>query len=350
MKFVNAFAMGAALATICVAGPAFAGRDQVKLAGSSTVLPFANIAAEQFGKEGKFKTPIVEGGGTGAGIKQFCAGVGEDKIDIANASRPMKPSEKAECEAAGVKDIAEIKFGYDGIVFASDSKGPAFALTAKDLYNALAAKVVVDGKLVDNPNQSLKSVNASFPDWPVMFFVPGEKHGTREVFETKVMIVGCKASGARAALLAAAGTDGSSGGDIDKACSKFRKDGASVDIDGDYSETLARLASNKKSIGIFGLSFYESNTDKLRVASVEGVKPSVASVASGQYSVSRPLFFYVKKAHIGIVPGLKEFTEFFVSSKVAGAKGPLVKAGLVPMPAGALSASQNTAKSMAATN
>jgi len=341
---VQVLAIGALAAAVCVSSPAFAGRDQVKVAGSSTVLPFATIVAEQFGKQGKFKAPIVEGGGSGAGIKQFCTGLGDDKIDIADSSRSIKTEERADCEKAGVKDIVEVKFGYDGIVFASDAKSPAFEYTTKDLFNALALQVVKDGKLVDNPNKTLKDVNAAWPAWSVMAFVPGEKHGTREVFETKVLQAGCKASGARA-LIEAANKDAKPA-DVDKLCSKMRKDGASVDIDGDYSETLARLASNKQSIGVFGLSFYESNTDKLRVGAVEGVKPSVETVAAGKYPVSRPLFFYVKKAHVGVIPGLKEYVNFFVSAKIAGPKGPLVKAGLVPLPAAELTAAEGVAKDL----
>ena len=323
-------AIGAAVAMAGLTSPAFAGRDQVKIAGSSTVLPYANIVAEDFGKLGKFKTPIVEGGGSGAGIKQFCAGLGDDKIDIGNSSRKIKPEEVADCEKNGVKDIIEIKFGYDGIVFASDAKGPAFELKTGEVYNALAVQVVKDGKLVDNPNKTLKDVNPGFPDWPIVFYVPGEKHGTRDVFETKVLQAGCKGTGARA-LLEAANKDAKAG-DIDKLCAKMRKDGASVDIDGEYTETLARLASNKQSVGAFGLSFYEGNKDKLRVAKIDGVEPSTATVASGEYPVSRPIFFYVKKAHIGVVPGLKEFMNFFASDKMLGAKGPLAKIGLVPLP------------------
>jgi len=340
----NVLAIGVAVAAVSVAGPAFAGRDQVKIAGSSTVLPYANIVAEDFGKLGKFKTPVVESGGSGAGIKQFCLGLGDDKIDIADSSRPIKKEELADCAKAGVTDVMEIKFGYDGIVFASDAKGPAFEFAAKDLYEGLAAQVVKDGKLVANPNKTWKDVNAKFPDWPIMAFVPGEKHGTREVFELKVLTVGCKSSGARKAFEEA--NKDAKAGDIDTMCIKMRKDGASVDIDGDYSETLARLASNKQSIGVFGLSFYESNTDKLRVGAVEGVKPSVETVAAGKYPVSRPLFFYVKKAHVGVIPGLKEYVNFFVSAKIAGPKGPLVKAGLVPLPAAELTAAEGVAKDL----
>ena len=196
LKQANTVAL-AAVAVVAFSGVA-AARDQVKVAGSSTVLPYANIVAEQFGKAfSKFKTPIVESGGSSAGLKQFCSGVGEGFIDVANASRPIKPAEKEECAKNGVKDIVEVKFGYDGIVFASDAKGPALAYTPKDWYLALAAEIPgADGKMVANPNKSWKQVNANLPDSPIAAYIPGEKHGTREVFEEKVLISGCKAVGA----------------------------------------------------------------------------------------------------------------------------------------------------------
>jgi phosphate transport system substrate-binding protein len=332
VKF-NLLLVGAAaiIAGATAAGTALAARDQVRIAGSSTVLPYANIVAEAFGKQGKFKTPVVESGGSGAGIKQFCEGVGEDKIDIADASRKIKPEEIADCAKAGVTDIIEVKFGYDGVVFASDIKGPEFKLEPKDVFLALAAQIPQGDKIVDNPNKSLKDVNAALPDWPITMFIPGEKHGTREVFEQKVLLAGCKDSGAHDAFAKA--SPNAKPNDVDTMCVKVRKDGPAVDIDGDYTETLARLQSNNQSIGVFGLSFYENNKDKLRVATVSGVVPTVESVAQGEYPVSRPLFFYIKKAHIGVIPGLKEYATFFVSDKIDGPKGPLVKDGLVPLPA-----------------
>jgi phosphate transport system substrate-binding protein len=309
---------------------ALAARDQVKLAGSSTVLPYANIVAEQFGKTfARFKTPLVESGGTGAGLKQFCIGLGEATVDIANASRPIRKDELAACEKSGVKDIIEVKFGYDGIVFASDIKGPSFAFTPKDWYLALAAQVPdADGKPAANTRKTWQQVNPAFPEWNIAAYIPGEKHGTREVFEEKVLLAGCKAAGARDAMIKGGMDDGTA----DKACIRVRKDGAAVDIDGDYTETLARLASNKQGIGVFGLSFYENNTDKLRIATMDGITPSVETIASAKYPVSRPLFFYVKKAHIGVIPGLKEYVEFFVSDRIIGPKGPLADYGLVPLP------------------
>jgi phosphate transport system substrate-binding protein len=326
MKFTTLSVSVLALAAVATAASA---RDQIQVAGSSTVLPYATIVAESFGENSGFKTPVVESGGTGAGLKKFCEGVGEETIDVANASRPMSDKEKEACTAAGVTDIMEVRIGYDGIVFASDVKGNAFKFTPADWYKAIAKQVVVDGKLVDNPNMSWKDVNAELPDQPIQTFVPGTKHGTREVFETKVIAAGCDQSGAKKAL-----EDLKMDKDaVTKACTELRTDGKAVDIDGDYTETLARIESDKNGIGVFGLSFYENNTDKLQVASMGGIVPSTATISDGTYPVSRPLFFYVKKAHIGVVPGLKEYAAFFVSDDIAGPDGPLAAYGLVSDPA-----------------
>jgi phosphate transport system substrate-binding protein len=316
-----------ALALMLAATPAFA-RDNVQIAGSSTVLPYATIVAEAFGDNFDFPTPVVEGGGTGAGIARFCEGVGEEQIDIANASRPMKASEFEACQAAGVTDIVEVRIGYDGIVFASAKDGPAFAFTPEQWFNALAAQVVVDGALVANPYANWSEIDAALPDQEILAFIPGTKHGTREVFEDNVILAGCEATGAMEAFVAS-GMDEDAAGE---ACLTLRTDGLSNDIDGDYNETLARLEANPDAVGVFGLAFYENNTDKLQVATMSGVTPSTETVASGEYPVSRPLFFYVKKAHVGVIPGLQEFVEFFVSDDVAGEGGPLAEYGLVSDP------------------
>ena len=319
-------AVFASAAVIALAGVGVASaRDQIQVAGSSTVLPYAKIVAEQFGETyPDFKTPVVESGGSGAGIKQFCEGVGEDKIDIANSSRPIKAEELDTCKANGVADVEEVKIGYDGIVFASDIAGPDFAIQPVDIYKALAAKVVVDGKLVDNPYTKWDEVNPAFPAWDIAAYIPGEKHGTREVFETKLLDAGCDKDALKAAGVADA--------DVAKTCIAIRKDGKAVDIDGDYTETLARIDSNKTGIGVFGLAFYENNADKLKVATVGGIVPSVETIASGEYPVSRPLFFYVKKAHLGVIPGLKEYVEFFLSDDMVGPDSPLAQYGLVSAP------------------
>jgi len=326
-----------------LAGPAIA-RDQLQIAGSSTVLPYANIVAEQFGKAfSKFKTPVVESGGSSAGLKQFCMGVGEKTIDIANSSRAIKSAERQACAKAGVTDIVEIKFGYDGIVFAVDASAGQWKLTPKDIFLALADSIPAGDKMVKNTNKTWKDVNASLPAFPIIAYIPGEKHGTREVFEEKVMHAGCVATGGAKLHANAMGGDKKK---ADKACVMVRKDGGTVDIDGDYTETLARIKSNPKGVGVFGLSFYENNTDKLKVATVNDVSPSVDTVASGKYPVSRPLFFYVKKAHIGAVAGLKEYVEFFTSKRMIGSEGPLAEYGLVPLPASEFQALQGQVKAM----
>ena len=316
-----------------VASAAFAGvavaRDQVQIAGSSTVLPYAKIVAETFGETfPDFKTPIVESGGTGGGLKEFCKGVGPETLDIANASRPMKDSEVEACKAAGVTEIQEVKIGYDGIVFATDAGNADLKLEPKDLYLALAAEIVVDGKLVANPNKKWSDVNKDLPDAEIAAYIPGEKHGTREVFDEKMLAEGCKATGALDVIKAAVADEK----EQHAKCIAVRKDGLAVDIDGDYTETLARIAANKTGLGVFGLSFYENNADKLKVATVSGIVPSTETIASGEYPVSRPLFFYVKKAHLGVIPGLKEYVEFFTSDDMIGPDSPLAEYGLVPAP------------------
>ena len=318
--------LAASVAVLAVASAAQA-RDNIQIAGSSTVLPYASIVAEAFGENFQFPTPVVESGGSSAGLKKFCEGVGENQIDIANASRKIKDSEIQTCAQNGVSDIMEVQIGYDGIVFASDKAGPSFAFTPEELYKALAAQVPVDGKLVANPYTNWHDVDPSLPDQKIQVFVPGTKHGTREVFETKVIQQGCIDTGAADMIKASMGED-----KVFETCVKLRTDGLSVDIDGDYTETLARLASNKDAIGVFGLSFYENNTDKLQVATVSGIEPTTQTIASGEYPVSRPLYFYVKKAHIGVIPGLKEYAAFFVSDDMAGPTGPLAQYGLVSDP------------------
>jgi phosphate transport system substrate-binding protein len=317
------------LAFATLAATTAAARDQVQVAGSSTVLPYAAIVAEAFGESFDFPTPVVESGGSSAGLKKFCQGVGEGTIDIANASRAIKDKETARCHENGVTDIIEVRIGYDGIVFASDIDGNSFAFTPADWFNALSANVLVDGRMVANSNTNWAQVNADLPDQPIQTFIPGTKHGTREVFEDKVILAGCEETGAFDVLKEAAGGDKKA---AEKACIALRTDGLAVDIDGDYTETLARISSNKDAIGVFGLAFYENNTDKLKLATMSGVVPSTETIATGQYPVSRPLYFYIKKAHIGVIPGLKEYAEFFVSDEVAGEDGPLTEYGLVSDP------------------
>jgi phosphate transport system substrate-binding protein len=322
------------LAILAASTLAASARDQLQISGSSTVLPYATIVAEAFGENFDFPTPVVEGGGSGAGRKKLCEGVGETTIDIANSSSRIKQSDIDLCATNGVNELMEVRIGYDGIVFASDIAGADFALTPADVWGALAATTVKDGAAAANTAKTWADVNPALPAQDILAFVPGTKHGTREVFDVNVIEQGCKDAGAYDIYVAA-----STGADDDakkkeavEKCLALRTDGVSVDIDGDYTETLSRIAANKTAIGVFGLSFYENNTDKLKVATVNGVVPSVDTISKGEYPVSRPLFFYVKKAHIGVIPGLKEYIEFFVSDDMAGPGGPLSDYGLVPDP------------------
>ena len=298
-------------------------RDTIQIAGSSTVLPFASIVAEEFGNAfPEYNTPVVGSGGSSGGLRQFCQGVGDNTIDIANASRSIREKEVAACADAGVKQIIEVRIGYDGIVFASDASTNHFEFEPKFLYQALAAKVPVDGELVDNPYTNWSQIDSSLPDQDITLVIPGTNHGTREVFEENVVLPGCETFEEITAL----GEDAMSA-----ACLGFRQDGRVIEVAGDYTETLGRLDAQPNAVGVFGLSFYEQNRDRLQVATVEGVEPTMESIASGEYPVSRPLFFYVKGEHIGQVPGLEEYAMFFVSDQVSGAGSVLEAAGLIPL-------------------
>ena len=317
---------GLVVATIPLVAQA---RDEIQIAGSSTVLPYAQIVAEEFAAVyPEFKTPVVASGGSSSGLKAFCEGVGTGYIDIANSSRPIRDSERAACAANGVTEIAEVSFGYDGIVFANLIESSDFNFIPAEIYQALAANLFVDGALVANSYTTWDEINSSYDAAAITAYIPGEKHGTREVFEEKVLLVGCKNIGAYDAMIAS-GIDEDAAED---ACIRVRKDGLAVDIDGDYTETLSRITANPEGIGVFGLSFYENNKDAIKVSTIDGVVPSVETISSGEYPVSRPLYFYVKSAHVGTIPGLREYVQFFVSDEMVGPGSRLADYGLVPAP------------------
>jgi phosphate transport system substrate-binding protein len=315
MKTLTAISAAAFL----FAGAAHA-RDNVQISGSSTVLPYATIVAEAFGENFDFPTPVVNGGGSGAGRAMLCEGVGINTIDIANSSSRMKPDAWEACEAT-VGKVEEVRIGYDGIVFASRLENAGFGnLTPGQIYLAISA---------NSTATNWKEIDPSLPDREILVYIPGTKHGTREVFDIKVMEDGCKAVGTYDYLL------NRNGGDKKAAtaeCIRVRTDGVAVDIDGDYTETLARLEANNVGIGVFGLSFLLNNTSTLYAATINGVTASSETVASGEYPISRPLYFYVKTAHLDVIPGLREYIEFFLSDDIAGPGGPLAEYGLVPDP------------------
>ena len=322
-KFTLVSAVAAAAIAASHGATAAQSRDTIQIAGSSTVLPFASIVAEEFGNAfSEFKTPVVGSGGSSGGLRQFCQGVGENTIDIANSSRRIRAGEIEACNKVGVSKILEVQIGYDGIVFATGADKDDLALEPVHVFKAIAAQVPVDGKLVDNPYKTWDEIDASLPNQPIALAIPASNHGTREVFEEKVTHAGCEAAGMPEMEKDA----------LEKACKTFRQD-VVVEIAGDYTETLARLQSNADTVGVFGLSFYDQNRDKLKVANVGGVTPSLETIASGEYPVSRPLFFYVKGEHIGVIPGLSEYVEFFLSEQMAGEGGALETAGMIPAPA-----------------
>ena len=299
-------------------------RSGLKIAGSSTVLPFASIVAEDFGNNfPQFKTPVVGSGGSGGGLRQFCQGTGTNSLDIANSSRKIGADEIDSCHKAGVMKIHEIMFGYDGIVFASVAQGARFALTPRIIFLAGAAQVPQHGNIIDNPYTRWSQIDPSLPNQAITLVIPSSNHGTREVYEEKMHAVGCKSLPEVQAMPE----------DRQKAfCRALRRDGKVVEIAGDYTETLARLQATTTAVGAFGLSFYEQNRDRLQVATVNAVVPSIPTILDGSYPVSRPLYFYVKGEHLNAVAGLAEYTEYFLNRRVSGDRGPLQKTGLIPLP------------------
>lgn len=314
----------ATLAALTVAGAAQA-RDQISIAGSSTVFPFSTAVAEQFGKTGKFKTPKVESIGTGGGIKEFCKGVGIQFTDIANASRRIKKEEVADCNKNGVNDIVEVKIGFDGIVIAQSKSGPAIELSKEILWQALAKQVPAGGKLVDNPHKMWSDIDAKLPKVKIEVLGPPPTSGTRDAFVELVMEEGCKGFAEIKAI------------EADKkahkvACTQMREDGAFIEAGENDNLMVQKLNANKDAVAIFGFSFLDQNADKIRGINVGGVAPTFENIASGKYSVSRSMFFYVKKAHVAVVPGLKEFIAAFTDEKAWGKNGYLVDKGLIPLP------------------
>jgi len=305
-----------------------AGRDYVYIVGSSTVYPFSTVVAERFGRGTEFKTPKVESTGSGGGLKLFCDGIGVDYPDIANASRAIKPSEIENCAANGVTDIIEVKIGYDGIVVANEISAPKMELTRRDLYLALAKQVPgdVDGELVDNPNETWQDVNPALPALRIEVLGPPPTSGTRDAFVELAMEGGCQTIPWVKALK-------NSDEDSYKAvCHTIREDGRFVEAGENDNLIVQKLEANPTAFGIFGFSFLDQNAEKVKGASIDGVVPTFEAIADGEYPVSRPLYFYVKKAHVDVIPGLRGFLREFTSERAWGEEGYLSERGLIPMP------------------
>ena len=298
-------------------------RDQIKIVGSSTVYPYATVVAEKFGKSGKFKTPVIESTGTGGGMKLFCAGVGANHPDITNASRAIKPKEKTLCEKNGVSEIIEIVVGNDGISFAHAVSAPDADFTKEQLWRALAAKVDVDGKLVENPYKKWSDIDVSLPNKKIEILVAPPTSGTRDAWNSLVMVKGCTKT--------AKSLHEANGKKPKKACTRIREDGYAVEAGENDTLIVQKLTSNPDAYGFFGYSYLIANKDKVKAASVEGVQPSLEGIQDYSYPIARPLFFYVKKAHVGVIPGIQEYLKEFTSKKAMSNRGYLAKIGLVPL-------------------
>jgi phosphate transport system substrate-binding protein len=313
----------------CTFSIAHAARDYISIVGSSTVYPFATVVAEQFGKTTRFKTPKIESTGSGGGFKLFCAGVGVEHPDISNASRRIKQSEVDRCSSNGVQEIVEVKIGYDGIVIANTKKANRFDLTLKDIFLALAKDVPDPAggeKTVPNPYKNWKDVNSALPDYKIEVLGPPPTSGTRDAFVELAMEGGCKEFDWIKAMK-----------DKDKnaykaLCHTLREDGHYIEAGENDNLIVQKLETNPNALGIFGFSFLDQNTDIVQGSRVEGVLPTFETIASGNYPISRPLYFYVKKAHIGVIPGIEEYLAEFTSDKAWGPDGYLADKGLIPMP------------------
>lgn len=304
-------------------------RDYIYVVGSSTVYPFSTVVAERFGRSTEFKTPKVESTGSGGGLKLFCDGIGVDYPDIANSSRAIKSSEVESCAANGVTEIIEVKIGYDGIVIANAYAADAMSISRADIFLALAKQVPgsIDGELIDNPYSTWADVNPDLPASRIEVLGPPPTSGTRDAFVELAMEAGCNSIPWIKALK-----------DTDKeryksVCHTIREDGAFVEAGENDNLIVQKLEANPDAFGIFGFSFLDQNADKVKGAKVDGTEPTFDAIADGDYPVSRPLFFYAKKAHVDVIPGLRGFLREFTSERAWGDEGYLSDRGLIPMPA-----------------
>lgn len=303
-----------------------AAREQIHIVGSSTVFPFSTTVAERFGRMTSFKTPVVESTGSGGGLKLFCQGVGERTPDIANSSRRIKESEVELCAKNGVDEIVEVQIGYDGIVLANSKEAEPIELTLEQIFLALAKQVPVDGKLVPNPNVRWSDIDPSLPSRRIEVLGPPPTSGTRDAFVEIAMEGGAKRIPALAALRK------QDKDEFKRVAHSIREDGAYVEAGENDNLIIQKLEANPTALGIFGFSFLDQNGNKIQGATVDGAEPTFDNIAEGEYAISRSLYFYLKKAHVGRVPGLQEFLREFTGDGAAGEEGYLSEKGLIPLP------------------
>ncbi|MEM1175540.1 MAG: substrate-binding domain-containing protein [Pseudomonadota bacterium] len=304
-------------------------RDYVYVVGSSTVFPFATVVAERFGRASPFKTPKVESTGSGGGFKLFCDGIGVDYPDISNASRAIKLSELATCRANGVEDIIEVKIGYDGIVLAASKDAPLTEVSMQELFLALARDVPGDapGKLVRNPYRLWSDISPALPDSRIEVLGPPPTSGTRDELVEQAMEAGCRTVAWIAAL------EDSDPEYYRGVCQTVREDGAFVEVGENDNLIVHKLQTNTRALGIFGFSYLDQNLDKLKGITIDGVPPVYENIASGEYPISRPLYFYIKRTHVDVIPGLRAFLEELTSERALGDEGYLSDRGLITLSA-----------------
>lgn len=319
-------AVAVAAATVAASGAANAqSRDQIRAVGSSTVFPFTTAVAEAFGKGSKFRTPVIEATGTGGGLKLFCAGVGPQHPDVVNASRRIKPSEVEQCAANGVTQVTELKIGYDGIALAYSKAAPHTDLTTEILWKALAKEVPVGGRMVANPYRKWSEIDPKLPNKDIEVLGPPPTSGTRDSFNELVMLEGCKKVDEVKALIADEKAR-------ERACLSIREDGGYVEAGENDNLIVQKLTANPDSFGVFGYSYMDQNRDKLQSAKMDGVELTPENVAAGKYEVARSLYVYVKGAHAGVIPGIREFIAEFTAERAFGEDGYLADKGLIPLP------------------
>ena len=304
-------------------------RNQISVVGSSTVYPFSTVVAENFGRDTGMKTPKIESTGSGGGMKLLCAGLGVNHPDITNSSRRIKKSELEKCSKAGI-EVVEIKVGYDGIVIANSKKGEKFNFSKRDIFLALAKDVpegnAEGGKLIPNPNKTWKEVNSNLPDIKIEVLGPPPTSGTRDAFNELAIEGGCKTF---PNLKAIKKEDKKKYKAI---CRAVREDGVYIEAGENDNLIVQKLAENKNALGVFGFSFLAENEDKIQGSNIDGNEPTFENIASKAYPVSRPLYFYIKTAHVDVIPGIREFVEAYTSDDAFGPDGYLSERGLIPMP------------------
>ncbi len=329
IKLKTAFASLAVAGSLAaLATPAMA-RDTISIVGSSTVYPFATVVAERFGRNSDFSTPKLESTGSGGGLKLFCEGVGTVHPDISNASRRMKKSEFDLCQRNGVEDITEIRIGADGIVIAHSKDAEKMDLSLDQIFLALAKEVPnPDGgnELVANPYQTWSEIDPSLPDIEISVMGPPPTSGTRDAFVEIAMEGGCKQFDVIATL------EDEDENRFKSVCHSMREDGPFIEAGENDNLIVQRLARDKDILGIFGYSFLMENSGQIQAVTIDGVEPTPENISAEDYPVARSLFFYVKKAHVGVVPGIEEYVAEFTNESTWGDNGYLVDVGLIPNP------------------